>query len=64
MLQKNTSRLILLQYYTIVVCKDLDSILLLNIKHLSDLNGKNDSSKLIYLAHYSGGLHKILLCIK
>ena len=56
---ENTSRLILLQYYTIVVCEDLNSVLLLNVQHLSDFDRKNYSSKFIDLAHYTGGLHKV-----
>ena len=55
---ENACRLILLQNNSVAVCEDLNSVLLLNIQHLSDFNGKNDSSEFIYLANYSGGLHK------
>lgn len=59
---ENASRLILLKNDLVVIGKDLDSVLLLNIKNLSDLYGQHQSSQLINFAYNSGGLHKFLLC--
>lgn len=55
---KNASRLIFLQDDSVAVSEDLNSVLLLDVQHLSDFDRKHDSSKFIYLAYYSGGLHK------
>ena len=59
---ENASGLILLQNDLIAVCKDLDSISLLDVQDFSDLDRKHDSSQLVNLTYYTGRFHKILLC--
>ena len=49
--------LVLLENYLIVVSEYLDSVLLLYVENLSDLNGKNYSSKLVNLTYNTCGFH-------
>ena len=45
---------IFLQNNTVVIGEDLHRILYVDVHHLAKLNGKNDSSKLVYLTYHTG----------
>ena len=49
--------LVFLQDDTVVIGKNFDGVLLLDIQNLSNFNGKHDSSQLVHLADYSGRFH-------
>ena len=46
--------LIFLKNYLVLVCEDLKRILFVYVHDLTDADGKNDSSKLVYLSYYAG----------
>jgi hypothetical protein len=51
---ENAGRLIFLKDYLVVVGEYLKRVLFSNVHGLSDADREHDSSKLVYLANYSG----------
>ena len=51
---ENAGGLIFFKDYLIIIGEDLDGILDIDIHYLSDLYGKNYSSKLVYFSYDSG----------
>ena len=49
--------MIFVQDDVVTVHKDLQSVLLRNVKSAAQLNRKNNTAKLIYFSDYSGGFH-------
>ena len=56
---KNTGRLIFLQYNSIVIGENFNSVLLLYVKDLSYFNRKNYPSQLVNLTYYTRRFHII-----
>ena len=54
---EHTGGLILSKNDRISVGKDLNRVLFVNIHHLAKLNGKNDTSKLVYLSYNTRRFH-------
>ena len=54
---ENAGRLILLQDDAVVVGKDFNGVLLLDVQNFADLDGEDDSSQLVDLANHSGRFH-------
>lgn len=58
---ENAGGMILVEDDIVALNKNLQCVAFCNVQSTAELNGKNDSSELIYLSYNTGRLHSISL---